>query len=85
MRTRAYRRHKQASKLLRRIKKWAKWQSMTPEEFRLSVMNGNKNWIRTTGRPCSCYTCSYESYKRLPKSQLKRIIDEQLQNSALVN
>lgn len=80
MRTKVFRREKQASKLNRRIEMYAaiRWMgTKTRQEFRKNVLNGTYcNWIRTTARPCSCELCSnVNKYKRLRQDQLKKILE----------
>lgn len=78
MRTKAYRRAKQASKTKRRIEMYAAIHWMGTDirqEFRQNVLNGNYcKWLRTTGRPCSCSLCEKPNkYKRIRKDQLNKI------------
>lgn len=66
---RSYRRGKAYYAFMRRLKIWtcnitSTWNS---EQFKKDVISGKKcNWLRTTGKPCSCEGCS-PSYKRPQK------------------
>lgn len=78
-RTRAFRRHKKLSKLLKRINQW-----YTPscdgdslERFKMEVLKGKKyKFLRHTSTVCSCDLCSGPTYTRKSKHKKKRIQDE---------
>lgn len=74
------------TKLNRRIELFQSWNwgDCSKEEFKRDISKGRYPWIRTTGRPCNCCSCTYKKYKRLSKSEIKKIIDEQIQITALV-
>lgn len=78
---------------MRRLKNWIKpgerlyFDSTTKrivekskEEIIQSALRGEcYTWLRTTGRPCNCYMCStYEKYKREPKQNIKKQIEQEL-------
>lgn len=80
-RNKDYRRHKNASKLKRRIEIYAaiSWRGDdTRQDFRDKVMAGDCKWIRSTSTPCSCSMCTFYKYIRPLKSELKKIIDGKL-------
>jgi len=82
MRTKVFRRFKQSTKLKRRIEIFAsiKWLGTdTREEFRQEIKKGRCSWIRTTARPCNCYSCSgYHKYIRETKTKVDKEISQQL-------
>lgn len=86
-RTKDYRRHKMFTKLENRLKtfyynrSWYRVDGVNCfADYQTKVKNGEQDlWLRNTGVPCSCYTCSgYYKYNRLPQSEIKKIINEQL-------
>lgn len=84
---RAYRRYKKEVHLKRRARNYYDWSyslSIHKEscwaEFKESVEFGESyTWMRSTGKPCSCNMCSHNKYSRLPKSDVKKIIKNQLE------
>ena len=84
---RAYRRYKKEVVLIKRARNYYDWSyslSIQKEncwaEFKESVEFGESyTWMRSTGKPCSCYMCSFNKYNRLTKSDIKKIIDDQLE------
>jgi hypothetical protein len=66
--SRAYNRHKQHTKFVRRVKNWYSSWGKRKQEFISEALAGKRShFLRTTGRPCNCYGCTYKQYKRTPK------------------
>ncbi len=89
MRGKAYRRHKERAKWIRRVKYWM---PKTPELWYRP--DGIKTWYpdineclddegfkvyKDMGTPCSCYMCSFGKYNRI---EFKKDTKFQLKNSA---
>jgi hypothetical protein len=76
---RAYRRYKKHVILKRRAKNmFSIGKKHTWAEYWEEVKKGNIDcWMRTTGKPCSCWMCS-EKYKRPTSEQVRKIIEEGL-------
>lgn len=79
--TRSYRRYTKWVKFKRRVYNWTKdgyyINSNEKEELRDKIFKGeSSNWLRTTGRPCNCYMCCYDKFKRPSKQEVQCIIDE---------
>lgn len=71
---RAYNRHKQHVKFVRRAKNWfaSHWRN-EPCEIEKALTGKGYTFLRTTSRPCNCYGCSgYYKYKRTPKHKVIR-------------
>jgi len=76
---RAYRRHKKHVKFIKRLKDWIKQGyclyikdskiiATTGQEIREQAIKGEcYTFLRTTGRPCNCASCTYYKYKREQK------------------
>jgi hypothetical protein len=92
-RKRVLRRYKSKCKLEKRIKIWVQQGScfVTDDgEFRnigghqieiikdLIRKEGYWSFLKWTSTPCSCSLCKGERYKRLSKSELNKLINEQL-------
>ena len=75
----------------KRLKLWVKqgsWYVINDQIFKQLggheieiVKNGIRNgdfwyFLKNTSTPCSCIMCKGERYKRITKSELKKIIDE---------
>lgn len=87
---RAERRHKKYVKFIGRLKNWIKpgeslfidnkrIVSKSREDVIQEALKGNCYiFLRTTGRPCSCYSCSYYKYKREQRQYIKKQIDKEL-------
>ncbi len=71
---RAYNRHKQHVKFVRRVKNWfASHWGNEADEIEKALTGKGYTFLRTTGRPCNCYGCSgYYKYKRTPKHKIIR-------------
>lgn len=79
-RTRAFRRHKSRSKLLKRIKQWnaLEGRKTALERFKKDVLEGKSHvFLRHTSTVCSCYLCSKHSkYSRKVKHKSDRFMSE---------
>ena len=69
--SRAYNRHKQHVKFIRRVKNWLKGQSIG-ENLDDALAGKSFIFLRTTGRPCNCGMCTYLKYKRTPKHKVMK-------------
>ena len=71
--SRAYNRQKQTTKFVRRVKNWfaSTWNN-DKEGIKKTLAGEQCNWLRTTGRPCNCYGCTYKQYKRVPKHKVMK-------------
>jgi len=67
--SRAYNRHKQHTKFVRRVKNWLK-NELTDENLKSAIEGKTFLWLRTTGRPCNCEVCTYLKYKRTSKHKV---------------
>lgn len=69
---RAYNRHKQKTKFLKRVKKWfSSYSEKYKREYIKEALTGKGyTFLRTTGRPCNCEGCTYLKYKRVPKHKV---------------
>lgn len=66
--SRAYNRHKQHTKFVRRVKNWLSTENALTDKNLKDALNGKTFiFLRTTGRPCNCESCTYKKYKRTPK------------------
>ncbi len=74
---RAYNRHKAETKFKNRVKKWmsSHWGNSI-EETQIALDGKGYTFLRSTGRPCSCYGCSQYKYERTPKY---KVIKESLE------
>ena len=82
---RADRRYKKWIKFKRRVDIYllycSRWRLSEKEELREEIYAGQKQqWLRTTGKPCSCECCS-PSYKRIVKSKLLKDIYKQIEDN----
>lgn len=69
--TRAYNRHKQETKFTKRVKNWFARPLMNrKEELEKALVGSNYTFLKTTGRPCNCYMCTYLKYKRIQKHKV---------------
>jgi len=90
---RALRRYKAKCKLEKRLKIWVQqggyyvthnhvFKSIGGHELEIirdEIRKGELwNFLKWTSTPCSCSLCKGESYKRPTKGELKKIINEQL-------
>lgn len=91
---RALRRYKSKCKFEKRLKFWVcqgmymvtedhTFRSLGCEQLdiiRNDIREG-KYWtfLKDTSNPCSCFCCKGESYKRLTKHELNKLIDEHLE------
>lgn len=89
---RAFRRWKQRVKFLKRLKNWIKpgiTRYYGRDEYGYPIYKHRDNeiqealkgecytFLRTTGRPCNCWMCTYEKYERPSKGELdKQIWDD---------
>jgi hypothetical protein len=80
---RAYRRHKKEVKFLRRLKKWIKpndrWLGSKEVKTRLEIIEAAKRgecytFLRTTGKACNCFSCTYKKYDREQKQYVLKEI-----------
>jgi len=91
---RALRRYKSKCKFERRLKFYVyQGMYMVGEDYSFRSVGGEqldiirndiregKFWcfLKDTSNPCSCWICSGESYKRLTKHELNKLIDEHLE------
>lgn len=69
---RAYNRHKQKTKFLKRVEKWfCSYSSRFKREYIEEALTGKGyTFLRTTGRPCNCEGCTYLKHKRTPKHKV---------------
>jgi hypothetical protein len=69
--SRAYNKHKQETKFKRRVKNWfaSHWKN-DKEEIGRALKGEAYRFLKTTGRPCNCYGCTYRKYKRDPKHKV---------------
>lgn len=83
MRTKDYRRHKQFYKFKRRVDLFSTWRwgGCNKFDFWEDIKKGRYSWLRTTGRPCNCYSCTIDKYKRPSKSEIKKLIIDSLEVS----
>ncbi len=82
MRTRAYRRHKARVKFKKRLKIWfSGWNSKTGKQERNRAIDGTGwTFLRSTSTPCSCDGCRYPIFQRPTQSEIKKEIQEQLED-----
>ena len=91
---RALRRHKSKCKLEKRLKIWVRQgmgfhledqllRNIGGHEIEIVKneirYNGYWTFLKWTSNPCSCSMCQGEHYKRLTKSEFKKLINEQLE------
>lgn len=69
--SRAYNRQQKELKFKKRVKKWfaSHWKN-DAEEIERALTGSGYTFLRTTGRPCNCDSCTYEKYKRIPKNKV---------------
>ena len=75
--SRAYNRHKQHTKFVRRVKNWLskenyKKNHLTVENIKDALEGKTFIFLRTTGRPCNCESCTYLKYERTPKHKVMK-------------
>lgn len=69
--SRAYNRHKQEVKFKKRVKNWfARPLGNRAEELKKALTGNGYTFLRTTGRPCNCESCTYLKYKRTPNHEI---------------
>lgn len=69
--SRAYNRHKQETKFIKRVKDWfVRPLGNRKEELKKALTGEGYTFLRTTGRPCNCHMCTYLKYKRTPKNKV---------------
>lgn len=74
--SRAYNRHKQHAKFIRRVKNWLSTENaLTDKNVKDALKGETFIFLRTTGRPCNCYGCTYKKYKRTPKHKRVNLKD----------
>lgn len=81
--SRAYNRHQQRVKFLRRVNIWFAigFERYTGERKfykNLTLQGKHHTFLKTTARPCNCDGCTYKKYKRPTKSEIKKLINNQL-------
>ena len=69
--SRAYNRHKQHVKFVRRVKNWLR-KELTEKNLEDALTGKTFIFLRTTGRPCNCEMCTYLKYKRTPKHKIMK-------------
>lgn len=74
---RAYNRQQKQIKFIKRVKNW--FASSGSEHngdkeyyLNLTLKGEHLTFLKTTGRPCNCYLCTYLKYKRIPKNKVIR-------------
>ena len=71
--SRAYNRHKQYTKFVRRVRNWLSIENALNDENIKDALDGKTFiFLRTTGRPCNCESCTYLKYKRTPKHKVMK-------------
>jgi hypothetical protein len=71
--SRAYNRYKQHTKFVRRVKNWFCKDGIYKEKWIKETLEGKRQqFLRTTGRPCNCYGCTYKQYVRVPKHKVMK-------------
>ena len=75
---RAYNRQQKELKFKKRVKNWfaSSGQECNGDKenyFNLTLQGKHFTFLKTTSRPCNCWACICEKYKRTPKH--KRIKD----------
>lgn len=90
---RALRRYKAKCKLEKRLKIWVnQGDYFVTENHTFRKLGGHEleiirneirkgelwTFLKWSSTPCSCFFCKGERYKRLSKSELKKLINEQL-------
>ncbi len=73
---RAYNRHKQHVKFLRRVNNWFSFDGNDYEEKQKALTGKGYTFLRSMSKPCNCSMCQYYKYKRLTKSEVKKIVDK---------
>lgn len=68
---RAYNRQMKKVKFVKRVNKWfaSHWKN-DAEEIKKALTGKGYTFLKTTGRPCNCYSCTYLKYKRIPKNKI---------------
>lgn len=74
--SRAYNRQQKELKFKKRVKNWMNNNWNDPnyynQEKQKALSGKGYTFLRTTSRPCNCYLCTYEKYKRTPKTKVIR-------------
>ena len=71
--SRAYNRHMQHVKFIKRVKNWFIRPSRDDEYYlKLTLQGKNLTFLKTTSRPCNCEMCTYQKYKRIPKHKVMK-------------
>lgn len=83
---RAYRRYKKWVKFKKRVEEWTRGtyilEPETREEWVEEIYKGEThNFLKTTGKPCSCSMCSYDKYKRTQSQYIQKGINEQIDDN----
>jgi hypothetical protein len=81
---RSYRRYEKEVHLKRRARNYYDYgfygHNINWADFYEKIKLGEYDvWLRHTGTPCSCSMCSRGKYSRIPASEVRNIIDEQLE------
>lgn len=79
---RALRRYKKKVKFKKRLKIWlSNWDNAERRKEEKKALNGESwTFLRTTGRPCNCWSCTYEKYERTPKCKINKKIWDDIQD-----
>ena len=73
---RAYNRQMKHTKFIKRVKIWFANPGRDKEYWLNETLKGNHyTFLRTTSRPCNCYMCTYEKYKRTLKHKRVNLDD----------
>ncbi len=84
---RAYRRYKKKVHLKRRARNYYDYNcsmsingdNLCWADYWEEVKSGESGlWMRHTGKVCSCWMCSYPTHKRPSSKEVKKMIDEQI-------
>lgn len=70
--SRAYNRYMQHVKFKKRINDWFAHEKNDADEIKKALSGEGYTFLRTTGRPCNCYGCTYKKYHRTPKHKVIR-------------
>ena len=71
--SRAYNRHKQHVKFIKRVENWFYSVSVYRENGKQEALKGKSHtFLKTTGRPCNCDSCTYLKYKRTPNHKVMK-------------
>lgn len=85
MRTRDYRRYMKWVKFKKRVYKWTNSYDKSfyvDNNLREEIFKGEEyTFLRTTGRPCNCWMCTYEKYERPPKHIIQKEMWEEFNDT----